>query len=72
MTSQITGVSIYPKVNSGADQGKKQSPASLAFVTGEFRAHIGPVTRKMFLFDDVIMNCNVVLNFDDCLLGKLT
>ena len=44
-------------VCSGADQGKQQSSAPLAFVrglTGNSR-HKGPVTRKMFAFDDVIM-----------------
>ena len=44
----------------GADQRKHQSPASLAFVMGIHRSpvnspHKGPVTRKMFPFDDVIM-----------------
>ena len=45
----------------GADQRKHQSSASLAFVWGIHRRpvnspHKGPVTRKMFPFDDVIMN----------------
>ena len=45
---------------SGADQRKHQSSASLAFVRGIHRwpvnsPHKGPVTRKMFPFDDVIM-----------------
>ena len=49
VASQITGVSIvYTTVCSGADQWKK-SP------------HIGPVTRKMFPFEDVIMHVNSVL-----------
>ena len=44
----------------GADQRKHQSSASLAFVRGSHRRpvnspHKGPVTRKMFPFDDVIM-----------------
>ena len=61
MASQITGVSIvYSTVCSGADQRKHQSSASLAFVRGIHRSpvnspHKGPVTRKMFPFDDVIM-----------------
>ena len=51
---------VYPTVSSGADQRKHQSSASLAFVWGIHRwpvnvAHKGPVTRKTFLFDDVIM-----------------
>ena len=46
----------------GADQRKHQSSASLAFVRGIHRRpvnspHKGPVTRKMFPFDDVIMYC---------------
>ena len=47
-------------VYSGADQRNYQSSASLAFVWGIHRwpvnsPHKGPVTRKMFPFDDVIM-----------------
>ena len=43
----------------GADQRKHQSSASLAFVRGIHRwpvhsPHKGPVTRKMFPFDDVM------------------
>ena len=51
MASQITQPFIQ-----GVDQGKHQSSASLAFV-GEITSdpHKGPVTRKMFPFDDVIM-----------------
>ena len=61
MVSQITSLTIvYSTIYSGADQGKHQSSASLAFVRGIYRwpvnsPHKGPVTRKMFLFDDVIM-----------------
>ena len=61
MGSQITSVSIvYSTVYSGADHRKHQSSASLAFVRGIHRGpvnspHKGPVTRKMFSFDDVIM-----------------
>ena len=64
MASQITGVSIVrPTVCSGADQRKHQSSASLAFVRGIHRWPVnsprkGPVMRKMFPFDDVIMKCN--------------
>ena len=63
--SQITCVSIvYSTVCSGADQIKHHSSASLAFVRGIHRRpvnspHKGPVTRKMFPFDDVIMACLV-------------
>ena len=61
MASQITGVSIAKStVCLGADQRKHQSSVSLAFVMGIHRwlvnsPHKGPVTRKMFPFDDVII-----------------
>ena len=60
MASQITGVSIvYSAVCSGAGK-KHQHSASLDFVRGTYRwpvnsPHKGPLTRKMFLCDDVIM-----------------
>ena len=51
---------VYSAVYSGADQRKHQSSTSLAFVQGIHRwpvnsPHKGPVTRKMFPFDDAIM-----------------
>ena len=57
IASQITSLKI---VFSGADQRKYQSFASLAFLRGINRwpmnyPYKGPVTRKMFPFDDVIM-----------------
>ena len=61
MASQITSLMIvYSIVYSGADKRKHQSSASLAFVRGIHRwpvnsPHKWPVTRKMFPFDDVIM-----------------
>ena len=59
MAYQLTSLTIvYSTVYSGADQRKHQSSASLAFARGIQRwdsPHKGPVTRKMFLFDDVIM-----------------
>ena len=57
IASQITSLtSVYSTVYSGADQSKHQSSASLAFVWGIHRGpHKWPVTRKKFLFDDVIM-----------------
>ena len=61
VTSQITSLTIvYSTVYSDADQRKHQSSASLAFVWGIHRRpvnspHKWPVTRKMFPFDDVIM-----------------
>ena len=61
MVSQITGISIvYSTVCSGVDQRKHQSSMSLAFVRGIHQwlvnsPHKGPVTWKMFPFDDNIM-----------------
>ena len=62
IASQITSLAIvYSSVYSGANQRKRQSSASLAFVWWIHRSpvnspHKGPVMRKMFPFDDVIMN----------------
>ena len=61
MASEITSLTIvYSTVYSGADQRKHKSSTPLAFVQGIHRwpvnsPHTGPVTRKMFPFDDVIM-----------------
>ena len=61
MASQMTSlIIVYSTVYSGADQRKRQSSASLAYVRGIHRWPVnsprkGPVTRKMFPFDDVIM-----------------
>ena len=69
VASQITSLTIvYSKVNSGTDDRKHQSSASLAFVLGIHRwpvnsPHKWPVTRKMFPFDDVIMQ-NIVITID--------
>ena len=62
MASQITSLTIVcSSVYSGAYQRKHQSSASPAFVWGIHRwpvnsPHKGPVTRKIFPFDDVIMS----------------
>ena len=62
MASQITSLTIvYSTVYSGVDQRKHQSSASLASVRGIHRwpvnsPHKGPVTLKIFPFDDVIMS----------------
>ena len=62
IASQMASLTIvYSIVYSGTGQRKHQSSASLAFVQGIHRGpvnspHKGPVTRKMFPFDDVIMN----------------
>ena len=61
MASQITSLKIdYSSVYSGADQRKHQTSALLAFVRGIHRwplnsMHKGPVTWKIFPFDDTIM-----------------
>ena len=61
MTCQITSLTIvYSTVHSGADHGKHQSSASLAFARRIHRwpvnsPHKWPLTRKMCPFDDIIM-----------------
>ena len=61
IASQMTSLTIvYSTVYSDADQRKRQSSASLAFVWGIHWGPVNspqkwPVTRKMFPFDDVIM-----------------
>ena len=57
----ISPTIVYSTVYSGADLRKHQSSAWLALVRGihqwlENSPHKGPVTRKMFPVDDVIMN----------------
>ena len=65
MASQIIRPTIVcSTVSSSADQRKHQSSASLVFVPGIHRwsvnsPHKGPVTRKMFPLDDVIMHPSV-------------
>ena len=60
IASQITSLTIVcSTVYSGADEKNHQSSPSLVFVWGIHRSavnspHKGPVTRKMFPFDDVI------------------
>ena len=61
MASQITSLTVvYSGVYSGVYKKKQQSSASLAYAGSspgpENYPHKGPVTRKMFPFDDVIMN----------------
>ena len=49
----------------GADQRKHQSSASLAFCEG----HQGPVTRKMFSFNDAMFSFNdVMFSFNDVII----
>ena len=62
IASQITSLAIaYLTLHSGVDQIKHHSSASLAFVRGFHRwpvnsPHKGPVTRKLFPFDDVMVD----------------
>ena len=62
MGTQITSIMIVNlAVYSGADQQIYQSSASLPFVRGFRRwpvnsPHKEPITRKMYPFDDIIMN----------------
>ena len=62
MASQITSLTIvYSTVYSGVDQRKHQRSASLLFVWGIHwlpvnSPHKWPVTRKLFPFDDVVMD----------------
>ena len=69
MASQITSLTIvYATLYSDAEERKHQSSASLAFVRGIHRwlvnsPHKGPVTRKMFPFDDVIMTIYAMSTF---------
>ena len=71
IASQITSLTIvYSIVHSGTDQSKHQSSASLAFVWEIHRWPVNfprkwPVTRKMFPFDDVIME--IYLSVRSCL-----
>ena len=62
IASQITSLTIvFSSVYLDTDQRKHQGSAPMAFVRGIHRRpvnspHKWPVTRKMFPFDDVIMN----------------
>ena len=68
IASQITSLTIvYSTVYSDADERKHQSSASLAFVWGIHgwrvnTPHKLPITRKMFRFDDVIMQYDVFIS----------
>ena len=65
IASQITSLTVvYSIIYSGADQRKHQSYAALALCAGNSPGpvnfpHKGPVTRKIFPFDDVIMASSV-------------
>ena len=62
MASQVTSLTVvYSTGYSDADQRKHQSSASLGNSPGPGNSpHKGPATRKMFPFDDVIMNMNTL------------
>ena len=70
MASQIISLmSVNSTVYSDVDQRKHQSSASLAFVRGIHRWPVnppnkGPVTRKIFPFDDVIVwsYCSIAIS----------
>ena len=68
MASEITSLTIvYSTVYSGPNQRKHQSFASLAFVQGIHQSpvnslHKGPVTQKMFPFEDVIMHIHTIIS----------
>ena len=70
MGSQITSLTIvYSTVYSSAGQRKHEASASLAFVWGIHRSpvnspHKGPIMRKIFSFDDVIMHSHAPTNGD--------
>ena len=69
MASQITSLTfVYSTVYPSAGQRKHQNSASLAFVQGNLRwlvssPHKWPVKRKMFPFDDVIIQQVRYTNF---------
>ena len=67
MESQIISLTIvYFTVNSGADQRKLQSSASLAFVrTSVNSLHKWPVTRKKIPFDNVITLIGYFIEFNE-------
>ena len=66
MASQTTSFTIvYSTVYSGTYQRKHQSSTSLAFVRGIHRwpvnsPHKGTITRKLFPFDDVIIQKEIM------------
>ena len=66
MAFQITSLTIvYSTVYQGTDQRKHQSSSSLAFVRGiprlsENSPQKGPVTRKMFPFDDTLQYATAI------------
>ena len=76
LASQITSLPVVCSiVYSDVNQRKHQSSASLAFVREIHRGpvnfpHKWPVTRKMFPFDDVIMQCKCPISHSTPLLTR--
>ena len=79
LASQITSLAVvYSIVYWGVDQRKHQSSASLAFVWEIQRGPVNfpqkwPVTRKIFPFDDVIMDefaVEVWHHYSDVIMGS--
>ena len=73
MVSQINSVSIiFSTVCSGADQRKHHSSASLSLTVRRSLnpPHKGPVTRKMFPFNDVIMFLEISLAIINDVIGS--
>ena len=77
MESQIISLTVvYSTVYSDVDQRKHQSSASLAFVWGIHRDRWIPRTkgqlRRMFPFDDVIMEFRMGIDTDELSLWTVT
>ena len=78
MASQITcPMIVYSAFYSGADQRKHHSSAPLAFVRGIHRWQVnspykGPVTRRVFPFDDVIMRNFAITRLYTAIIEQLT
>ena len=75
IASQITSLTVVHSIVYSY-QRKYKSSASLAFVRGIHRPpgespHKGPVTRKMFPFDDVTMQCWYTVH-QHCVHGTIT
>ena len=70
IASQMTNLTIvFSTIYSDADQRKHQSSASLAIVRGIHSPHKGPVTRKLFPFDDVIVHISFLTIYNTTFYG---
>ena len=76
MASHITNLTIvYSTVYSGTDERKHQISASLALVSRNHQwpvnsPHKGPVTRKMFPLDNLVLSCFVLHPIDAAMLAN--